>query len=230
MLASLRIVSAATVFCAGHSSPCVIILAKPLILGEVSRWLTQNLIDCVSLSSLDSPCAKCRQLNATLYANIIPYYVLLRMRSLCRREQKFIFRGIVCDEHESRWRVNSEYSTSFRYQLVVDRRFDRNARKCSSAHSLWLLQEPLRRKRWSSGEGEAAWSSLSRHDRFTKTPRLRESEAIGSCIRHQEYVLQELVWAGVPAGMREEVYMFLSGKMFGIVQYFLFPTILVVQA
>lgn len=92
---------------------------------------------------------------------------------------------------------------------------NRNVNKCSSAEGLWSLQEPSRKARWRSEAGREAWSALTRNGRYTEVPQARYWPNIPTKNSEQDRgdVLRELVWTGVPADMREEVYMSLSGRM-----------------
>lgn len=91
---------------------------------------------------------------------------------------------------------------------------DRNTRKCNSAQGLWALQEPLQRVRWLSEAGKEAWSNFEGNCRHVDSPAavLRNTPIPETGAREMGDELRELVWNGVPADMREEVYMSLSGQ------------------
>lgn len=71
------------------------------------------------------------------------------------------------------------------------------------------LQEPRRRKRWGSDIGQQVCSVMSSSARDVHPPRARQEHTDG--VQGWENELRGLVWNGIPADMRERVYMSLSG-------------------
>lgn len=65
--------------------------------------------------------------------------------------------------------------------------------------------------RWKSEAGQTVLSAFQTQNRCAELPRTKRRNAR----RAEEWAgeLRELVWNGVPAEMREEVYMSLSGEL-----------------
>lgn len=97
---------------------------------------------------------------------------------------------------------------------------DRNVRKCFSAQNLWMqVREPLQRTRWNSEAGRTAWVAFRARCRHTEPTRMPIKNTDGR--QQWESELREMVWNGVPAELREDVYMSLSGKIYMIGCYWL---------
>lgn len=76
------------------------------------------------------------------------------------------------------------------------------------------LREPLQRARWNSDAGRAAWAAFRARCRHTEPIQTPMKNIEGR--QDWEGQLRELVWNGVPAELREDVYMSLSGKFYMI--------------